>query len=465
MTSLRARLLAAFAYVVALVIVALAVPFALSVSSRVEAEVQAQAAADAHLVAAAAAGALDRPAELRALVARAGADARGRVLVVAADGTVLADSEAPELAGADYGGRPEVAAVLAGSGIEQGRRRSESLGADLLYTAVPVLAGGARAGAVRITRSAAPVDARVRRDVLAVAGIAAAALVLGLVLAWLLAGSLARPLRGLAAAARRVGEGDLDARAPVAGAAEQREVASAFNDMADRLGRALRAQREFVGNASHQLRTPLTGLRLRLEAAALKADDPPLAEELAAAEREAERLGDLVAALLALAREGDERAPQPVDLAGAAERAAERWRPEGGGRVAVGAGGRLWAAASADDVAIVLDNLLENALRYTDGPVDLGWRRDGGLAVLEVLDRGPGVEPEEAERLFGRFVRGGAPDAPPGSGLGLAVVRTLARRWGGDAALEPRPGGGTRAWVALPLAAAPAGVRETEPVA
>ena len=290
--SLRARLVTAFAYVLVLVLVALAVPFALSVSNRVEAEVEAQGAAQAHLVAASVAGILGRPAELQRLVVDAGSDIRGRVVVVGPRGRLLADSEGPRLLGRSYADRPEIAAVLADGAVEQGRRTSETLGGELLYTAVPVVRDGNRVGAVRITRSAGPVDARIRRDRIAVGAIAVAALALGLALAWLLAGSLAAPLRSLARTAHRLGDGDLSARAEVAGPTEQQEVATAFNDMAGRLERVLEAQREFVANASHQLRTPLTGLRLRLEAAQLKADDPELARELEAAEHETQRLGE-----------------------------------------------------------------------------------------------------------------------------------------------------------------------------
>ena len=124
---------------------------------------------------------------------------------------------------------------------------------------MPVLDEGRTVGAVRVTQSNAAVSERVRRNVLVVVGVGLAALALGLGLAWVLAGSLARPLRALAGTARRVEDGELDARAEVTGAREQQEVAVAFNEMTDRLGQVLEAQREFVGNASHQLRTPLTG--------------------------------------------------------------------------------------------------------------------------------------------------------------------------------------------------------------
>jgi signal transduction histidine kinase len=267
-----------------------------------------------------------------------------------------------------------------------------------------------------------------------------------------LAGSLAGPLRALARTARRVEEGELDARADITGAREQREVALAFNDMTDRLAQALESQREFVGNASHQLRTPLTGLRLRLEAAGLKTTDPAVEHELRLAEAEVERLTRLLNALLTLAREGDRPALRaPVSLRRVAEAAFERWQPR-----AEGTGHRLelegaeepFVRAGEEDVAIVLDNLIENALVYSPPgtTVTITWSGEGRLAVL---DEGPGIQPGEERHLFERFRRGRADR--PGTGLGLAIVETLARRWGGSASIATRAAGGARAEVVFPV--------------
>jgi signal transduction histidine kinase len=460
--SLRGRLLAAFAYLVVLVLVAVGIPFALSISHRVEAEVQSQTSGQAHLIAASAAGRLDDRAALRRLVEGAAADVDGRVVVVDARGRLVADSAGTRLVGRSYADRPEIAATLADGRVVEGTRGSDTLGEELLFAAVPIVEEGRRTGAVRVTRSTEPIDARVRRDLLALAAIGAGALLLGLALAWLLARSLAGPLDGLAGAARRFGRGELDARAEVAGSREQQEVAASFNEMASRLDRVLQAQREFVANASHQLRTPLTGLRLRIEAAGLKTDDPELERDLAAAEHETVRLERVLAALLTLAREGaDPGPPRPVDLGAAAEHACERWRVEAdasGRTLECGGEGEAWAGASDEDVAIVLDNLVENALAYSPAgaEVTVEWGVREGRAWLAVLDRGPGLGGDDAERLFERFARGSAGLTAPGTGLGLAIVRTLARRWGGDATIADRPGGGARADVTLPPAAAPA---------
>jgi signal transduction histidine kinase len=300
------------------------------------------------------------------------------------------------------------------------------------------------------------VHARIRNGVLALVAIGAFALLLGLALAWFLAGSLSGPLRNLAATARRVEGGELEARAEVRGAKEQQEVAAAFNDMAERLELVLAAQREFVANASHQLRTPLTGLRLRLESARARSDGDE-ERELEAAEQEVERMARLLTSLLTLAREGDKPADaRPVSLARAAERAYERWTAaaEQDGRELELAGGADAAiAASEEDLAILLDNLIENALRYSPTRVAIDWGRDGEEAWLAVLDEGPGLAPGEETKLFDRFARGSAGSGRAGTGLGLAIVQTLARRWRGTATLRNRLEGGMRAEVRFPAAA------------
>jgi len=458
--SLRLRLLAAFAYVLVLVLGAIEVPFALSVRSRIDAEVRAQAVNEAHLIAASASGRLEQPRKLERLVDQAAGDLAARVIVVDGEGKLLADSAGTGLRGASYADRVEIAAVLDSGRAVQGKRRSDTLGQQLLYTAVPIVGEGVRVGAVRVTQSTAAIDRRVRRDVLALAGIGAAALFFGLALAWVLAGSLSRPLRGLAGAARRAGAGDLDVRAPLAGPSEQREVAAAFNQMVERLGTVLAAQREFVGNASHQLRTPLTGLRLRLEAASLRATDPELERDLAAAEQEVVRLAKLLDGLLTLAREGGTPpAPQPVDLSVAAAAAADRWLAHGR-EIELASERPALALAAEGDIATILDSLVGNALAYSppDAPVTIEWGSDAGEAYLAVLDRGRGIAPGEEEAVFERFRRGEASrGAPTGTGLGLAIARTLAARWGGTVTIANRAGGGARAELRLPAGKQPIG--------
>ncbi len=452
----RRRLLAAFAYVLVLVIVALAVPLALSTDRRLDREVRAQAADGAQLVAASASGRLNRLSDLDALSARVARNLGARVIIVGPKGMLLADSSRPGTRGVAYGDRPEIAEALTGRTV-QGRRRSETLDQELLYTAVPVIAAGKTVGAVRVTQSVDAIDREIRRDQYALIGVGLLALAFGLVVAWFVAGSLTRPLRRLAVTARRVGSGDLEARAVIEGSAEQREVARAFNTMADRLTNALEAQRAFVANASHQLRTPLTGLRLRIEAADMATDDPAVREQLAAAEAETVRLARLVTNLLRLAS-ADAPAPpsEPVDLAAAAHEAEARWsgRAEQEGRhVSCAPDEPATGVGSSDDLATSLDNLIENALEHspTGGNVTITWGSDGDEAFIAVLDEGPGISPEDAAVAFERFQRGAArPVGRGGTGLGLAIVGALAERWGGSASLRRREEGGTRAEIRLP---------------
>jgi two-component system, OmpR family, sensor kinase len=456
--SLRVRMLAAFGYVLVFALVALEIPLTLNFSRRVDSEIRAEASAAAHSIAAAATGRLMAAPALAGLARQQAGRLGGRVLVLDARGRVLVDSDGPATRGAAYASRPEIAQALRGA-ANQGERHSNSLHAELLFTAVPIVETGHVTGAVRVTQSVDGVQHQVRRDVLALLGLGGAVLLLGLGLAWAIAGSLSRPLRNLASTARRVAGGDLQARAVPTGSSEQIELTTSFNDMTERLVRTLDAQRDFVANASHQLRTPLTGLRLRLEAASMKATDPDLRRDLAAGEQETERLAKLLGNLLRLAQDGQRPPSARVGLAAAARRAAARWREEAeqrGHPIEVGADGEVDVGATAGDLDTILDNLIENALNYAEPgtPIRLEWTggRDG--ATLAVLDRGPGVADDELDRVFDRFYRGRATHGGrvPGTGLGLSIVETLARRWGGRASLVNRADGGARAEVRFPVA-------------
>jgi len=436
------------------------VPFASNLSRRVDAEVKAQASGQASLIAATAAGRLRSDAALERIVREAAVQVRGRVIVVDGRGRLLADSSGPGLRTELYADRPELARALRGE-TAQGVRYSSSLREDLLYSAVPVVRDARTEGAVRVTQSIEAVRGQVRRNLVELAGVGLAALLVGLTAAWLIAGWLSRPLRSLARSARRVSGGELEHRAQVEGSTEQRELAEAFNDMTERLGRALTAQREFVANASHQLRTPLTGLTLRLESATARAEDTALRRDLEAAEAEAERLSTLLTDLLTLAG-GAERTGRPASasLPEAVEAAHERWAApaeQAGIALDIVPGPQVGACISREDLAVVLDHLVDNALKYSPSGtrVTVGWSSEAADTVrLAVNDQGPGLAEDERSRVFDRFYRGRSrSDAPPGTGLGLSIVETLARRWKGSAGIENRPGGGACARVVLPSAA------------
>jgi signal transduction histidine kinase len=451
--SLRVRLLLALAYVLLLAIVALEVPLASSIRRRVDDEVRSQARAQAEVLAATAADLLSPPRrpELQALVTRSGATVRGRVIVVDARGQLLADSAGTALLGHSYRGRPEIAASLAGR-TDQRTRHSSTLGEDLLATAVPIRSATRppAVGAVRVTQSVAAVHRAVRRTIVGLVLVGALVLGVGLVAGLIIARTIARPMRRLDQAARQVAGGDLEARAPVEGSTEQRALARTFNDMTGRVARLVRSQQDFVADASHQLRTPLTGLRLRLEEARAQVDSAGAVAELDAGMTEVDRLARILEELLVLSRAGERELPgTQVDLGDAAERAAERWRQAAAERAQrveadVEAPGTTWCAAP--DLDRVLDVLVENGLRYS--PAGSAVRLVARPARIEVLDDGPGPAPGEEEAVFERFHRGRAGrGGPPGTGLGLPIARELAGEWGAAVVLEARTGGGGRAVV------------------
>lgn len=452
--SLRVRMLVAFGYVLVFALIALEIPLTLNFSRRVDSEIRSEASAAVHAVAAAASGRLTTASALSQLADQQALRLGGRVLIVDSRGRVLVDTGGSRR-GTPYGSRPEIASALHGTDT-QGERHSDSLKTDLLFTAVPIVDRGHTTGAVRITQSVGAVKHQIRSDVFALLALGGAVLLLGLGLAWALAGSLSRPLHKLAATARRVAGGDMRARAEPTGSSEQIELANAFNDMTERLERTLDAQQDFVANASHQLRTPLTGLQLRLEAASMKATDPDLRQDLAAGERETERLAKLLGNLLRLAQDGQRPAANRVGLGAAARRAVERWQDpaeHNGHELQIADACEVEVAATTGDLDTILDNLIENALNYAgpDTAVRLEWGHDPDAAYLAVLDRGPGLADDEAKRLFDRFYRGATTHHVPGTGLGLPIVETLARRWGGRASLVNRPGGGARAEVRFPM--------------
>jgi signal transduction histidine kinase len=220
--------------------------------------------------------------------------------------------------------------------------------------------------------------------------------------------------------------------------------------MTARVERLVASQRDFVADASHQLRTPLSGLRLRLEEAQAATAEPEARDEIEAGLAELDRLTAMVGALLALSQVGEVDAPaEAVDLAAAARAAADRWDGAEGATVRADASEPVPAVCPPAELAQALDVLVENAIRYGGGDVTVTARPGG----LEVRDLGPGLDPEELAAVFERFHRGraGRGGEAPGTGLGLAIARELARRWGGDVELANHPDGGAVATLRVPV--------------
>jgi signal transduction histidine kinase len=441
-------------YILVAVIVALEIPLAINLQSRARAEETTGVQSDA-LLAAATIGAERtlHPAALQNYVyGHFSHTEDGRVIVVDPDGFLIADSLGPQNLGQQYATtqRPELVGVLNNQKPTSQIRHSETLGQDILVAAAPIIDENKFFGAVRISRGMKGVQERVHRIILGLGIIGLAALAAGLIVAFVMAGSFSRPLAKLATVAKRLGGGDLSARAQTnANIAEIDQLATSFDDMADRVEATVKSQREFVANASHQLRTPLTGMKLRIESAMAGAPEEAR-RQLEAADTEVDRLAGIVDRLLVMSRRIEDGGLSEIDLDDAVARAVARWgvRASGVGvtLTAKGSGGR--ALGEPGDMDQMLDNLIDNAVSYAPGPIVVEAGRANGRAFVAVEDQGPGIAPNERERVTERFYRGsGAPHG--GSGLGLAIVRELAEKWGGTVVVGAPAGGGTRVEVLL----------------
>lgn len=444
-------MMVAMAYVLVLAIVALEVPLAISLRQRLDDEVKQQARTGANVVAVLAQTALenDNTAGLQNLVDVTSRDTRGRIVVVDDKGEVLADSAGEENVGQSFASRPEINTALNGR-TAQISRSSETLGRELLATAVPITDNGKTTGAVRVTQDVADVSSAFKRTLAGLVLIGLAVLTVGLVAGAIIARQVARPLRRFEGAARAVADGDLQARAPVEGSSEQQSLALTFNEMTDRLSSSLEAQSRFVADASHQLRTPLTGLRLRLEEARARSNDPGVDEQIDHGIDEVDRLARTVEELLVLSQTGERDArAEAFALSELIESAGRRWAPiaeSSGHEFSAVADGDGRVDASRADLERVIDALIENAIAYSPDGTLIELRSAGRR--ITVRDHGPGISEEEGEEVFERFYRGKEGVAQSGgTGLGLAIARELARRWHADVTLENADGGGTLAVV------------------
>lgn len=326
-----------------------------------------------------------------------------------------------------------------------------------LKVAVPVSDDDKNAGAVVFARSADPVDDRIGVMWTWLALIGAGGLLLGVALSVRLARWVAGPIAALGDTAGRLGDGALDVRAPTdRGPAEVRALARTFNRMAERTGTLVHAHREWVADVSHQLRTPLTALRLRLDVLSGDADaaGADLAAEFAGVQEEIARLSRLVDGLLAVAR-AESSVPQPEPVRAdrvAAERAAA-WEPvarERGIVLAARTPESATAYLGPGDLEQMLDNLLANALEAVpDGSrVSVEVRPGTDLVKVRVADDGPGMSESAKKAAFHRFANPSA----HGGGIGLAIVHRLAAANGGAVELSDTPGGGLTVGLSLPAA-------------
>lgn len=361
--------------------------------------------------------------------------------IVDDSGTVLASTRASEL-GYDYSNRVEISTALAGTAVS-GERNSASLGGRMLVVAVPVRTGTTMAGALRLTYPVASVDAIVGRRIRSIYLAGLVTLLVALSGAFLLSSAYTRRLRSIHAATEQLASGDLTARVATSekGASELRGLESAFNLMAARLQTLVESQQSFASDASHQLRTPLTALRLRLENAMDSMRDVTATEQsLEQAIEEVQRLQVLVDGLLALARlEGQAMHVDVVQVDPVIAERLEMWRPltEERGldlRCSVPSGLRVSAANGA--LGQVLDSYLDNAVEFAPegSRIELAAVVHEHSIEFHVIDAGPGMEPGPRAHAFNRFWRGRADGS--GTGLGLAIASRLAEVSGGSVRLD-----------------------------
>ena len=270
-----------------------------------------------------------------------------------------------------------------------------------------------------------------------------ALLALALAGAWFIASRIARPLAEVTRAAGRIGRGEAHQPLAESGPSELRTVAAAFNRMAVSLDELERERATVLAGISHDLRTPLSRLRLALEMSGAQRE---IAEGMGA---DIEEMDRVIGQFLDYARGEDEaRATGDLDAlaAGVAADAARR-----GERVAFRAGGVPPVPFAPLALRRAIGNLVNNALRHAGGEVEVATRLDGVQALVEVLDRGPGIPAAEMERLKRPFTRLDDARGGGGSGLGLAIAERIARAHGGRLELARRDGGGLCARLSLPL--------------
>jgi heavy metal sensor kinase len=337
--------------------------------------------------------------------------------------------------------------------------------ADVTVSGVPYLVAAytARGRTVYAAVPQAEANAELSRLLDAVVVVTVVGVGIAALLAWLATRLALRPLQRIARRSEAVAAGDLSVRMGEPGTHDEiAAVSGALDGMLDRLEEAFAAQRRFVHDASHELRTPITIARGHLEVAAMggRSIDPAVRDAVDLAVAELERMGRMVDVLLALARgdrdEGQiER--QPVSVARLATEAVERSRS---------LGDRDWGLTLAPDADVhvsgdpdaleqVLLNLVANAVRHTEHgqAVAVSTRRAGDQVEIAVADEGEGIDPDALPTLFERFTRiDWARDRDRGgAGLGLAICRSIVEAHGGDVRVTSAVGRGSRFTVSLPI--------------
>ena len=445
------RLVLAMTSLVAVVALALAIPMAIVVATDQRAAFVAGLETDT--LATASVLSSQPPIDWQTTVEDVAARTGARAVVVDTDRRLLADSDD---SGLDRSfDRPEVDDALGGV-VASNVRYSNTLATNLRYVAAPIVQNYQVVAAVRLSLPEYDVDDEIAGTlgwlgVFVISVIVAAGLV-----AWLLARSIAAPLTRLADVAESLPD-DLERRADEnSGPPEVRKAASALNYTALRLTNILARTQRVAADASHHLRTPLTGVRLRLEAIEETTADPDIANDAGEAIAEVDRLTHRIDQVLALARTDagttdvfETNVPRVVRERVQAVESIARGR----GLVVDFEGSEdredFLIKAPVGVIERIVDELLGNALDYARHRVVVGIASTRSSVIVTVSDDGPGVSEAELDAIFERFSRGSTA-IPGGTGLGLALVRESAIALGGDARASRAATGGLEVRVSLP---------------
>jgi len=350
-------------------------------------------------------------------------------------------------------------------------------GEYVLYASAPVVREGTVTGVVLVSGSLAAVMGALSQLVTRL--ITAAMLINAafLVVTWLTARRLTAPLQTLASAARRLGSGDLDTRVEVDSSDELGQLAGTFNHMAEEIQEHDRAQRRFISDASHELRSPISSAILIADA--LESGTPGSAALLESLREQLERMSRLVNQLLELARldewpdETKEKGEDTyADLAHVINRIHRRMRPVAQARevdLQRDVPGQLLVPGSEENLERILQNIIENGIKYAPrgGAVTVTARMQepsGSGVIVDITDTGPGIPPESLPHVFERFYRADAARSREegGFGLGLAIARRRALAMGADITVDSEEGRGTCFTITIPGQRGAAG-REHEP--
>jgi signal transduction histidine kinase len=365
-----------------------------------------------------------------------------RVIVTDDQGIAIVVSNDADTVGNSYLDRPEIVKALSGE-VSSGRKFSTLLNQEIIFVSVPILSGDNTLGSVTLTFSATVVDDAVDDRLRGIWAVAAITLVISALVALLLALGVTRHLTRLRNVTEEFAKGNYKVRAEIdGGAPEIRSLSRSFNAMADQLDRLISQQKAFAGDASHQLRTPLTALQLRLERATemLETDPAGAAERIEAAMVETDRLQRLVEGLLVLSR--SENADKiERDICDAAQIARERiqnWEAlasEQNISLHMNVPEHAMIAAIPGALEQVIDNYIDNALEVVpaNSTITVQISKDTHLTKVSIIDEGPGIAEADIAKAFNRFWR--ARSDTHGSGLGLAIVDRLATASGGRAEL------------------------------